>query len=44
MTSRQFTENLHKPILRKLEKRKVSLSLKDNILASDLAVIQLLSK
>ena len=40
----QLAEELHKPIIRKFKKRKVSSAFKDNIWASDLADMQLISK
>ena len=40
----QLTEELHKPIIRKFEKRKVHAAFKDNIWDADLADMQLLSK
>ena len=40
----QLADELHKPIIRKFKKRKVYLSLRDNIWGVDLADIQLLSK
>ena len=40
----QLTDELHKPIIRKVKKRKVYSSFKDNILGVDLAVMQLVSK
>ena len=40
----QLTEELHKPIIRKLKKRKVYSAFKDNIWGADLADMQLLSK
>ena len=42
--SQQLTEELHKPIIRKLEKGKVYSTFKDNIWGADLADMQLLSK
>ena len=42
--SQQLTEELHKPIIRKFEKRKVQAAFKDNIWGADLADMQLLSK
>ena len=42
--NRQLAEELHKPIIRKSEKRKVSSTFKDNIWGVDLADMQLLSK
>ena len=40
----QLAEELHKPIIRKLKKRKVYSAFKDNIWGADLADIQLISK
>ena len=40
----QLAEELHKPIIRKFEKRKVYSSFRDNIWGADLADMQLLSK
>ena len=40
----QLADELHKPIIRKLEKRKVYSSFRDNIWGEDLADMQLLSK
>ena len=40
----QLAEELHKPIIRKIEKRKVYSTFKDNIWGVDLADMQLLSK
>ena len=40
----QLAEELHKPIIRKFKKRKVCSAFKDNILAADLANMQLISK
>ena len=40
----QLAEELHKPIIKKLKKRKVYSGFKDNIWGSDLADMQLLSK
>ena len=40
----QLANELHKPIIRKFEKRKVYSSFRDNIWGSDLADMQLLSK
>ena len=40
----QLAEELHKPIIRKFEKRKVYSSFRDNIWGVDLADMQLLSK
>ena len=42
--SQQLVEELHKPIIRKFEKRKVHAAFKGNIWGADLADIQLLSK
>ena len=40
----QLAEELHKPIIRKFEKRKVYSAFKDNIWGADLADMQLISK
>ena len=40
----QLSDELHKPIIRKLKKRKVYSAFKDNIWAADLADMQLISK
>ena len=40
----QLADELHKPIIRKFEKRKVYFSFRDNIWVADLADMQLLSK
>ena len=40
----QLAEELHKPIIRKLKKRKVCSAFKDNIWGADLADMQLMSK
>ena len=42
--NQQLANKLHKPIIRKFKKRKVYSSFKDNILAVDLADMQLVSK
>ena len=42
--NRQLPEELHKPIIKKFEKRKVYAAFKDNIWGADLADMQLLSK
>ena len=42
--NQQLAEELHKPIIRKFEKRKVHAAIKDNIWGADLAGMQLLSK
>ena len=42
--NQQLAEELHKPIIRKFEKRKVDAAFKDNIWGADLADMQLLSK
>ena len=41
---RELTEELHKPIIRKFEKRKIYPSFIDNIWGAALANIQLISK
>ena len=40
----QLVDELHKPIIRKLKKRKVYSAFKDNIWTADLADMQLISK
>ena len=40
----QLAEELHKPIIRKLKKRKVYSTFKDNIWGADLADMQLIRK
>ena len=40
----KLAEELHRPIIRKFRKRKVYLTLKDNIWGADLADMQLISK
>ena len=42
--NQQLAEDLHKPIIRKFEKRKVHAAFKDNIWGADLADMQLLSR
>ena len=42
--NQQLAEELHKPIIRKFEKRKVHAAFKDNIWGADLADMQLSSK
>ena len=42
--NQQLAEELHKPVIRKLKKRKVYSAFKDNIWAADLADMQLLSR
>ena len=42
--NQQLAEELHKPIIRKFEKRKVHAAFKDNIWGADLADMQLLNK
>ena len=42
--NQQLAEELHKPIIRKFEKRKVHAAFKNNIWGADLADMQLLSK
>ena len=44
LQNEQLAEELHKPIIRKFEKRKVYSTFKDNIWGADLAGMQLLSK
>ena len=42
--NKQLAKELHKPIIKKIEKRKVHAAFKDNISGADLADMQLLSK
>ena len=42
--NQQLAEELHKPIIKKIEKRKVHLAFKDTIWGADLADMQLLSR
>ena len=42
--NQQFAEELHKPIIRKFEKRNVHAAFKDNIWGADFADMQLLNK
>ena len=44
LQNQQLAEELHKPIIRKFEKRKVHAAFKDNTCCADLADMQLLSK
>ena len=44
MSIHDLTEELHKPIMRKLEKQKVHSSFIDNILGSNLANMQIISR
>ena len=44
ISNQQLANELHKPIIRKFEKRKVYSSFKDNIWGVDLADMQLISK
>ena len=44
IVNREIAEELHKPIIRKFEKRKVHSSFIDNICGTDLADIQLIHK
>ena len=44
LQNEQLAEELHKPIIRKFEKRRVYSKFKDNIWGADLADMQLLSK
>ena len=44
MPNKELAEELHKRIIRNLEKRKVRSSFIDNILGADLANMQLISK
>ena len=42
--NQQLAEEVHEPIIRKFEKRKVHAAFKDNIWSGDLADMQLLSR
>ena len=44
MANQELAEELHKPVIRKFEKRKVYSSFKDNIRDADLADMQLINK
>ena len=44
MSNQQLADELHKPIIKKPEKRRVYSSFKDNILGVDLADMQSISK
>ena len=44
ISNKKFAEELHKPVIRKLKKRKGHSSFIDNILGVDLADMQLISK
>ena len=44
LQNQQLAEELHKPIIKKFEKRKVHTEFKDNIWGADLADMQLLSR
>ena len=44
ISNQELAEELHKPIIRKFEKRKVYSSFIDNIWSADLADMQLISK
>ena len=44
MLKQQLAEQLHKPVIRKFEQRKVYSYFKNNLLGADLADIQLISK
>ena len=44
LVTRQLAEKLHKPIIRKFNKRKVQSFIIDNIWGADLSVMQLISK
>ena len=44
MQNKELPEELHKPVIRKIKKRKVRSSFLDNIWGADLADMQLLSK
>ena len=44
MSNKELSEELHKPIIRKCEKRRVHPTFTDNIWGTDLADMQLISK
>ena len=44
ISNKKFVEKLHKPIIRKFNKRKVHLPFTDNIWGADLADMQLISE
>ena len=44
MAAHQLAEELHKPVIRKFEKRTVYSGFKDNIWSADLADMQLINK
>ena len=44
MSNQQLSNKLHKPIIRKFNKRKVYFSFKDNVWGADLADMQLITK
>ena len=44
MSNKELSEKLHKPIIRKLKKRKVHLSFIGNISGADLTDMQLITK
>ena len=44
LQNQQFSEELHKPIIKTFKSRKVYSSFKDNIWGADLADMQLISK
>ena len=44
MSNKELTEELRKPVIRKLKKRKVNSTFIDNIWGADLADMQLISK
>ena len=44
MPNQQLAEELHKPIIRKLEKRKVYSSFKENVWGANIADMELISK
>ena len=44
MSKKELAEKLHKPIIKKFEKRKVQSPFRDNIWGADLADMQLISK
>ena len=44
MPNQQLVDELHEPVIKKLKRRKVYSSFKDNIWGADLADMQLISK
>ena len=44
LSNQQLADELHKPIIRKFKRRKISSLFKDNICGADLADMQLISK